>query len=576
MNNRFLLPFQNVKIATKIYILVGVSVLLLGISTLNSYISIHEINQNTQLVFSRNLKPIEWLNQIQVNNRATDTAISTLINSVDVEEMKRLQQEVERLLDENKQFRASFAPLIMDDEEKQAIFDKYLELIPPYAQQLDDVIALAMQNKRAEAGTLYNEKVTKARTEIQNQITKLIDQNLSAAGEEEKSQMALGKSAINRNFMIGGLALFISIAIGLFIQKAIVPPLREMQRLMNKAQQGDLTVRGTYESRNEVGQLMNDFNQMIDGLSAIMRTIDKQAKVLYESSSLVADNAKETALTSEQIAASMEQVAAGSKSQQVASKENAIALEEMAKGIEVIVDRATSVTDLSSYSSQQAGQGNAILNEAANQMKTIHDSVKTTGASIGHLNEASEQIGKIIDVITNIASQTNLLALNASIEAARAGESGRGFTVVAAEVRKLAEQSGDSAKQIASLIGEIQGSMHQTTKSMKLVQEDVLSGMDIVDKAGQTFETILDTVQKVTFEMQETSASTEEMSAGTEEISASVQEVASIAEEASQTVQTVVSASETQLASVQTISASTEQLREMSKELQAIVQQFKL
>ncbi|WP_042228926.1 methyl-accepting chemotaxis protein [Paenibacillus popilliae] len=576
MNNRFLLLFRNVKIATKIYILVGVSVLLLGISTFNSYISIHDINQNTQLVFSRNLRPIEWLNQIQVNNRATDTVISTLINSVDTEEKKRLQQEVERLLDENKQFRASFAPLIVDDEEEQAIFDQYLELIPPYVQQIDDVIALAMQNKRAEAATLYNEKVTKARTEIQNQITKLIDQNLSAAAKEEQMQMAVGKSAINRNFMIGGLALFISVAIGLFIHKAIVPPLKEMQRLMNKAQQGDLTVRGTYKSRNEVGQVMNDFNQMIDGLSAIMRTVDKQAKVLYESSSLVADNAKETALTSEQIAASMEQVAAGSTSQQMASKQNAIALEEMAKGIEVIVDRATSVTELSGYSTEQAGQGNAILNEAASQMKTIHDSVKTTGASIEQLNEASEQIGKIIDVITNIASQTNLLALNASIEAARAGESGRGFTVVAAEVRKLAEQSADSAKQIASLIEEIQGSMQQTTKSMKLVQEDVLSGMDIVDKAGQTFESILDTVQKVTFEIQETSASTEEMSAGTEEISASVQEVASIAEEASQTVQTVVSASETQLASVQTISASTEQLREMSKELQAIVQQFKL
>ncbi|CAH8247245.1 HAMP domain-containing methyl-accepting chemotaxis protein [Paenibacillus melissococcoides] len=429
--------------------------------------------------------------------------------------------------------------------------------------------------KNAEAYDYYNNQARGTRAELQNLLTELVEWNQNLAQQEADTATA-GKNATMSSLLIGGLSLLVSIAIGLFIIKAIVTPLKEMQLLMNKAQRGDLTVRGTYHSKDEVGKVMEDFNQMIDGLSAIMRTVNKQAQVLHESSSLVADNAKETAAATEQIAASMEQVAAGAKNQQAASKENAIALEELAKGIEVIVDRATSVTELSSYSSEQAEQGNAILNEAVSQMKAIHDSVKMTGAAIGHLNESSEQIGKIIDVITSIASQTNLLALNASIEAARAGESGRGFNVVAMEVRKLAEQSEDSAKQIASLIEEIQSSMEQTTKSMELVQKDVLSGMEIVDKAGQTFEAILDTVQKVTFEMQETSASTEEMSAGTEEISASVEEMASIAEEASHTVQTVVSASETQLASVQTISASTEQLRVLSEELQAIVKQFKL
>lgn len=575
MNTRLQFRFRHLKTAIKIYVLVGIGVLLLGISTILSYSSIREINKSTDSIFHHNLKSITWLKQIQVNNRSTDTAIFEIMTNIDADGNESLKVAIENYQKENKQLLENYASILNHEEEK-TLFGKYSELLPPYQQHINAVLKLAVQNKNAEAYAYYNDKVRDTRTELQNLLTELVEWNQDLAQQEVDTATKSAKNAIMNSLLIGGLSLLASIAVGLFIIKAIVTPLKEMQRLMNKAQQGDLTVRGSYESKDEVGNVMKNFNQMLDGISGIMRTVNKQAQVLYESSSLVADNAKETAIATEQIAASMEQVAAGSKNQQAASKENAIALEEMAKGIEVVVDRATNVTELSSYSSEQAEQGNTILNEAVSQMKAIHDSVKVTGTAIGHLNECSLQIGKIIDVITNIASQTNLLALNASIEAARAGDSGRGFTVVAMEVRKLAEQSGDSAMQIANLIEEIQGSMQQTTKSMELVQKDVLSGMEIVDKAGQTFETILDTVQKVTFEMQETSASTEEMSAGTEEISASVEEMASIAEETSQTVQTVVSASETQLASVQTISASTEQLRVLSEELQAIVKQFKL
>lgn len=251
--------------------------------------------------------------------------------------------------------------------------------MPTYQQQITDVVGLGMQNKNAEAFAYYNDKARETRAELQNLLTELVEWNQNLAQEEATAATKLGRNAIINSLLIGGLALLVSIAMGLFIIKAIVAPLKEMQLLMNKAQQGDLTVRGTYDSKDEVGKVMEDFNHMIDGLSAIMRTVDKQAQVLYESSSLVADNAKETASATEQIAASMEQVAAGSKNQQAASKENAIALEEMAKGIEVIVDRATSVTELSSYSSGQAEQGNAILNEVVSQMKAIHDSVKMTG-----------------------------------------------------------------------------------------------------------------------------------------------------------------------------------------------------
>ncbi|BFH60815.1 methyl-accepting chemotaxis protein [Paenibacillus azoreducens] len=567
--------FKNLKTAIKIYILVGISLLLMASSSIFSYISIHQINQSSNTIYHHNLQAIIWLKQIQVNNRSMDTAIFESMMDLAAENYTNIVERIKSFEVDNDKLLQNYAAIITNNKEKE-LFNKYMELVKPYRQHLEAVEALAAQNKNDEAYALYNDKIRGIRLNLQNLLTELVEWNQELAQKEVDDAAAMAQSSLMRNIILGTISVLTSLIVGLITIKAIVNPLKDMQRLMMKAEQGDLTERGTYESKDEIGTLTKDFNQMIDGISTIMSTVNKQAQVLYENSNLVADHVKETAAASEQIAASMEQVAAGSRDQKTASKENAVALEELANGIEVIVDKATTATELSSHSSNTAQQGSIILDKAVKQMKAIYESVKLTGEDMKQLNESSEQVGQISDVIAEIANQTNLLSLNASIEAARAGESGRGFTVVAAEVRKLAEQTGDYANRIANLIKEVQSRMQQTTRSVELVQNDVLSGMEIVDKAGETFETIVESVQKVTFEMQETSASTEEMSAGTEEISASTEEMASIAEEASEAVQKVLAASETQLASVQTISASTEELRALSRDLQSIVKQFRL
>ncbi|MFU1796841.1 methyl-accepting chemotaxis protein [Paenibacillus azoreducens] len=570
-----LFRFKNLKTAIKIYILVGISLLLMASSSIFSYISIHQINQSSNTIYHHNLRAIIWLKQIQVNNRSMDTAIFESMMDLAADNYTNILERIKSSEVDNDKLLKNYAAIITNNKEKE-LFNKYMELVKPYRQHLEAVEALAAQNKNDEAYALYNDKIRGIRLNLQNLLTELVEWNQELAQKEVDDAAAMAQSSLMRNIILGTISVLTSLIVGLITIKAIVNPLKDMQRLMMKAEQGDLTERGTYESKDEIGTLTKDFNQMIDGISTIMSTVNKQAQVLYENSNIVADHVKETAAASEQIAASMEQVAAGSRDQKTASKENAVALEELANGIEVIVDKATTATELSSHSSNTAQQGSIILDKAVKQMKAIYESVKLTGEDMKQLNESSEQVGQISDVIAEIANQTNLLSLNASIEAARAGESGRGFTVVAAEVRKLAEQTGDYANRIANLIKEVQSRMQQTTRSVELVQNDVLSGMEIVDKAGETFETIVESVQKVTFEMQETSASTEEMSAGTEEISASTEEMASIAEEASEAVQKVLAASETQLASVQTISASTEELRALSRDLQSIVKQFRL
>jgi len=403
-----------------------------------------------------------------------------------------------------------------------------------------------------------------------------VNWNENLAEQQAKKSTELTKASTTTNVIIGMISLLVCVLVGYVIANLIVKPLRQMQTLMEQAEQGDLTVRGSYDSKDEIGVLMKDFNKMMDGLSSIMSTVHERSVQLLHNSRLVSDNANETAQATEHIAASMEQVASGAQLQQTASEENAIALEEYARGIQSIVENTSSVAELANHSAIQAEQGNVTIVDAMEQMKSINQSVQTTESAVEQLHDHSQQIENIIDVITNIAGQTNLLALNASIEAARAGESGRGFSVVAGEVRKLAEQSSESAKQIAELIAEMQNSTQETVNAMAYVRQDVVSGMKAVAQAGQMFEHIMALVQQVTGQVQETSAATEQMSAGTEEITASVDEMAKIAADTSSTVQSVAAASEEQLASVETISASIGQLKQMAEELQEMVNRFKL
>ncbi|QDS37979.1 methyl-accepting chemotaxis protein [Brevibacillus brevis] len=192
------------------------------------------------------------------------------------------------------------------------------------------------------------------------------------------------------------------------------------------------------------------------------------------------------------------------------------------------------------------------------------------------MGERSEEIVKIVDVITGIASQTNLLALNAAIEAARAGENGRGFAVVADEVRKLAEQSEESAKQIAHLVHEIQNNTNHAVGTMSKVNQNVQSGISVVHEAGESFQKIVNKIQHVTDQIQEVSALAEEMSASSEEISATVSEFGRISKETAGNSQLVAASSEEQLATMEEISASTQSLNILAQELQEITGTFKV
>ena len=251
-------------------------------------------------------------------------------------------------------------------------------------------------------------------------------------------------------------------------------------------------------------------------------------------------------------------------------------MDEMADGVSRIAETSTVVSEVALNMAEEAMLGNQSVEKAVQQMSAIHQAADELAQVLGVWKERSAEIGKIVEVIAEIAAQTNLLALNAAIEAARAGEFGRGFTVVADEVRKLSEQTAKSAQQITEVIVSIQDGINTSIAAMDEVVSEVNSGMITVHEAQQAFEKILQATQRVSSEVQDISASTQEMSAVSEQIAASMADALETTKQLGAYAQEVAAASQEQLANMDEISISAVRLNEMAQQLELLIKKFHL
>lgn len=377
--------------------------------------------------------------------------------------------------------------------------------------------------------------------------------------------------------VISLITLLLAVVIGWIVSTTIAGPLQKLTKATKAMAEGDLTIEPVQvKNKDEFGDLASSFNGMLVNLRSLVGQVHTSAEQVAASSEELMASAEQTTEATNQIAASIQEVAGGSKKQEVSTDESSQAMQEMMTGVQLVATATSTVADVSSEATKEADEGNVALQRVVIQMDKINESTNDSATVIQQLEERSTAIVKIIEVITGIADQTNLLALNAAIEAARAGEHGKGFAVVADEVRKLAEQSKTSADQIAGLIGEIQTDTKHAVRTMEKGTDEVASGISVVQEAGAGFKRIQSSISEMASQIQEISAVAQRMSASAEQVNLSIDQVAHVAKQTSENAETVAATSEEQLASMEEISLSSAALSKRAEELLTQINQFKV
>ncbi|GBG55818.1 methyl-accepting chemotaxis protein [Sporomusaceae bacterium FL31] len=387
---------------------------------------------------------------------------------------------------------------------------------------------------------------------------------------------AVTKDMLISNFIVLAITMTVVVFISIFLSNRLTKPITQLLDATEKIRKGDLNVKITNTANDEIGMLAQNFAAMIAGLRGLLGQVSNSAQVVSAASQQLTAGAEQSAATAEQVTIAIDGIAESAEKQVNSANETTTLVTQIVADIEQIVSESGIVASVSEGTADLAAKGGNTIEEAVSQMSHIETSVASSAEVVAKLSDRSIEIGQIIDTISGIANQTNLLALNAAIEAARAGEQGRGFAVVADEVRKLAEQSENAAKQIAHLIGEIQSDTEKAVVAMNKGNEDVKKGTAIVSEAGHMFKEIIAVTNQVSGQMRGISASIEHMATNSLKIEAAIKDIDGMSRgNANQTLQ-VSAATQEQVASVEEIKKASQSLVETANELQNSVNKFSL
>ncbi|RMT76899.1 Methyl-accepting chemotaxis protein [Pseudomonas viridiflava] len=476
------MSLRNMNIAPRAFLgfaMIGALMLILGVVALSQ---MSKIRGATEVLADNNVPSIKSLDRFaEVSIRLRVLSYRLLVNR----EPEIQQKTIELLAMRNKQIndaQAIYEKLISDPNER-ALYNQYVQLLGQYRDLESRMKTLTLANKVDELQDLLNKDMLSNSDQMNAVLIKLVDINTAQLMQVKKQAAEEYESAFNRVIGLLIAATLLTLVFAWMLIKSITTPIAAALTAAETIAQGNLTQPINVDGTDEAGRLLQAMKTMQDKLRDTLQRISGSATQL--------------ASAAEELNAVTDESARGLVQQNDEIEQAATAVNEMTSAVEEVARNATSTSEASRNATASAGDGRDLVLETVNAIERMSGDVKETAELIGNLANESRDIGKVLDVIRGLADQTNLLALNAAIEAARAGEAGRGFAVVADEVRALAHRTQQSTSEIERMIGSIQGGTEQAVSSMRNSTERAESTLSIAKGAGLALDTINSAVEEI-------------------------------------------------------------------------------
>lgn len=569
---------NNLKISNKLLLLIVTFLFSLLAVGYVGYYYLSMANHDMNKIYHEKLLPVKWLNDSRQHARSIQAEIFDLMIATDSNEKNKNIHDIEEATKKFTENIDSYEKGNLDAFEIENL-QKMHDNLEKFRQARKEVIALALANKNGEAYLLFNQHARQYADAFNQNLSDLAEHNAKKADEITIKNKYDFTKAMEIFIGIILVAAVVTIVFGWTIIRRIKQRMNEIIQYLSELADGNYSKpmdESSLMDESEFGVLSQVVGIMSENMKGLIQELSQTAEQLAASSQEMTASAEQSATVSNHVANAIVEVAKGADNQLSLVYGTIEIVKQMSRETQQVSANVRAVSESTEKTARTANAGERAVEKAINQMMVIDQKTNATVAVIGELEEKSKQIGQIVEVISTIAGQTNLLALNAAIEAARAGEQGRGFAVVADEVRKLAEQSQSAARQIGGLISEVQQKTDNAVIFMNDGKAEVTIGTEVVNGAGESFREIIIMIEAISDQILGIATAIQEVTSGSEYVLVSVEEIDTESKNVAQQTGTVSTATEQQAVSMGEIASASQVLAKMAEDLQGVIQQFRV
>ena len=564
---------DNIKVNVKILIMVVIAVVGMALIGIRGAVSINDGHKQMQQMYDVEMKSVELLGNAESKMRTIQVrSMQVIADPTRLTELSKTQQkdisEMEAILQE-------YATLAKMDGSADGL-DEMLGYWDSFKKSMPAVMTAVQQGGTQAGIDEYNRKgkddTVKLRDSL-NSLTNITKEEAKAANEAAAES---GRSSMMVMLITTIVCVLLLLAFSYKLINSIRSALNIMVHVCDKLSTGNFVVHTEpSQRRDELGDLQRALYYMTIKISDLLKEVSKTTEQMAAASQQLNSSSMESANAATSVAQSVADAAAVVVQQQTAVTNGTDSVVSISQSVKSISQETEEVSQEADQAAKKAEAGNLVVEKSVNQIHSVEEKARTTAQLVDELGARSQEIGAIVDTISDLAGQTNLLALNAAIEAARAGEQGRGFAVVAEEVRKLAEQSATAAQQIADLIGRIQDDTSKAVASMDSGRQAVVQGAESVEGLRQVFEEINGLVINVAGKIESMSDSIQHVAGQSSEITNHMEQIDTGAAKVADNMQSISAATEEQSASAQEIASASDSLARQAQEVQENLQKFK-